>query len=90
MPILADSSQSYRAAFMRKVLTVAVLLALAFGFSWGLNQVSRRLDQDPQPAGFTRGHVQFADVDAWLAPVTPAPPAGRTRPARFRARSANE
>lgn len=39
------------------------------------------------PAGFTRGHVQFADVDAWLAPVTPAPPAGRTRPARFRARS---
>jgi hypothetical protein len=58
MPILADSSQSYRAAFMRKVLTVAILLALAFGFSWGLNQVSRRLDQDPKPAGFTRGVAQ--------------------------------
>jgi hypothetical protein len=58
MPILADPSQSYRAALMRKVLTVAVLLGLAFGFSWGLNLVSRQLDQDPKPAGFGRGVAQ--------------------------------
>ena len=44
------------------------------------------------PADFARGHVQLADVDAWLAPVTPARtarplPPHRTPPARFRARS---
>ena len=39
------------------------------------------------PVDFARGHIQLADVDKWLAPVTPPLPAGRTRPARFRARS---
>jgi len=39
------------------------------------------------PSGTTLGHVQLADVDNWLAPITPARPANRTRPARFRARS---
>lgn len=37
--------------------------------------------------GFVRGHLQVADVDDWLAAVTPARPAGRSRPARFRANS---
>jgi phosphatidylserine/phosphatidylglycerophosphate/cardiolipin synthase-like enzyme len=39
------------------------------------------------PTGLTRAHVQVADVDAWLAPITPARPADRMRPARFRSRS---
>lgn len=39
------------------------------------------------PEGFSRGHLQVADVDDWLAPVTPERPAGRTRPARFHANS---
>lgn len=39
------------------------------------------------PDGFSRGHLQVADVDGWLAPVTPARPSGRTRPARFHANS---
>ena len=39
------------------------------------------------PATFIRGHLQLADVDHWLAPVTPAVPAGRTRPLRFHPRS---
>ena len=60
MPILSDASQSYRAAFMRRVFTVALLLALAFGFSWGLNRVARRLDENPEPAGFGRGLAQGA------------------------------
>ncbi len=38
-------------------------------------------------AGIRRGHVQVADVDDWLAPITPARPANRARPARFRPRS---
>lgn len=37
------------------------------------------------PAGLTRAHVQIADVDRWLAPITPAPPVDF--PVRFRARS---
>jgi hypothetical protein len=60
MPILSDRSQSYRFAFMRKVVGVAILLAVAFGFSWGLNLVARRLDQDNRPAGFSRGLAQGA------------------------------
>ncbi len=60
MPILSDRSQSYRFAFMRKVVGVAVLLALAFGFSWGMNQVARRLDHEAKPAGFSRGVAQGA------------------------------
>ena len=39
------------------------------------------------PDGITKAHVQVADVDDWLAPITPQRPANRTRPARFRASS---
>ena len=58
MPIISDPSQSYRFAFMRKVTGLAILLALAFGFSWGLNLVARHLDQEAKPAGFSRGAAQ--------------------------------
>lgn len=39
------------------------------------------------PMGVSRAHIQAVDVARWLAPNTPAPPAGQPFPVHFRTRS---